>query len=438
MNKGRLVFLLSVLVFAPECLRSFVINNNGCWCWFQDARAIIVKDNLIVGSVANGAGCGGLSRHGNIELATYNLKKHSAKRVVLNKQLEADDHDTPAISLLSDGRFLTMYTKHSIDFFIRARLSRFPYDSVQWDDEHCLKCEGKVCYSNIFISDICSSGCCNRIYNFYRGKFRKPCLAYSDDNGQSWVDRGVFIRDKDDVQNESRPYVRYAQNRKGEIHFIATRHHPNECVKSMIFYGFIRQGNVYNAKSVAVGDLADCRGIDISDLSLVCEGDDNTKLWVSDVAFDQNDNPFFVYTVHKNKNDNRYCYGYFNGVNWVLRQIAFGGECLYVTQQYYTGNISLDHSDINTAYISTNVDPQTGVPLISHTDGLCHYEIFKGTTKDCGLSWKWFGLTKNSIADNLRPIVPISYGGLRKVVIWLQGKYETYKRYKLKVVGEFI
>ena len=37
-------------------------NNNGGWCWFQDERAIIHDNKLLVGSVAHARGTAGFSR----------------------------------------------------------------------------------------------------------------------------------------------------------------------------------------------------------------------------------------------------------------------------------------------------------------------------------------------------------------------------------------
>ena len=61
------------------------------------------------------------------------------------------------------------------------------------------------------------------------------------------------------------------------------------------------------------------------------------------------------------------------------------------------------------------------------------YEIFRGTTRDRGATWKWKAITKKSDLDNIRPIV-LDYQG-KEVVIWLKGRYTTYRDYDLKVMG---
>jgi hypothetical protein len=63
-----------------------------------------------------------------------------------------------------------------------------------------------------------------------------------------------------------------------------------------------------------------------------------------------------------------------------------------------------------------------------------HYEIFEGRTADGGVTWAWQPITKDSPADNLRPIVPISDGS-EAILLWLRGTYTAYTRYDLDVVG---
>jgi hypothetical protein len=132
--------------------------------------------------------------------------------------------------------------------------------------------------------------------------------------------------------------------------------------------------------------------------------------------------------------DHRYHYALWNGKQWVDHEIAYAGSCLYSRELDYTGNISLDPGDPDAVYISANVEPKSGAPLLSRADGKRHYEIFRGTTTDGGASWSWTSITANSSADNLRPIVPDGSGD-NTVLLWLRGTYRTYTDYNLAVVG---
>ena len=47
--------------------------------------------------------------------------------------------------------------------------------------------------------------------------------------------------------------------------------------------------------------------------------------------------------------------------------------------------------------------------------------------------WKWSAVTKNSEADNLRPIVVANSD--YEVVLWLKGRYSSYRNYDLSVLA---
>jgi hypothetical protein len=76
----------------------------------------------------------------------------------------------------------------------------------------------------------------------------------------------------------------------------------------------------------------------------------------------------------------------------------------------------------------------TGAPLVSAADGKRHWEIFRGATADEGRSWRWQTVTRDSTADNLRPIVPRTEGR-EELLLWLRGRYRSYTDYDLEVVG---
>jgi hypothetical protein len=73
-------------------------------------------------------------------------------------------------------------------------------------------------------------------------------------------------------------------------------------------------------------------------------------------------------------------------------------------------------------YISTNVDPVRGDPLVSRADGLQHHELFRGVTQDQGRTWDWEPITAHSTMDNLRPVIPRGeYCGT--LLVWMRGSY---------------
>jgi hypothetical protein len=85
-------------------------------------------------------------------------------------------------------------------------------------------------------------------------------------------------------------------------------------------------------------------------------------------------------------------------------------------------------------FISTDVDPLSGEPLVSARDGRLHHELFEGVTTDGGQTWTRRAITADSIADNIRPIVPI-WDSEHTALLWLRGTYTSYKDYDLDVVA---
>src|SRR5262249_25492030 len=114
-----------------------VFNDNGAWSWFQDDRAIVdpVAGTLLVGSVPNKQGIDGERRDRSIELETYHLESGQRSSFTLHGKLEPDDHNSPALLIRTDGRYVAAYTGHNLDRLTRWRVSLHPHDPTQWTPE---------------------------------------------------------------------------------------------------------------------------------------------------------------------------------------------------------------------------------------------------------------------------------------------------------------
>lgn len=224
---------------APSPSIRQVINNNGAWCWFQDERALIdpATGTLVVGSCAAAEGPGGAERVGNIEVTVVDLTTMASDVVVLHHNLEADDHDVPALWLRPDGRWLAVYTKHGRDALTRWRVSEVG-NPREWGAEQTFDWSlhteaNRVTYSNLHELD-------GRLYCFVRGINDDPSALVSDDFGSTWSFAGkLFTREKVGYVNG---YTRYVGG-DDRLDLITTDHHPRDFDNS-IYTGRIESGQL--------------------------------------------------------------------------------------------------------------------------------------------------------------------------------------------------
>jgi hypothetical protein len=424
---SKALFINSFIFFAC-CVCSgseqvTILKRNGGWCWYQDERALIHEGILIFGSVAHRSGFGGESRNGNIEITITDLENDPKPiTVVLHEHLEADDHNAPALLFRNDGRLLAVYCKHNSDNLIRMRTAQPAGHFITWTDEKVIEREAKVTYANLCaLSD--QNG---RIYDFYRGENWNPNFIFSDD-GNDWQYGGRLI------DFPGRPYVKYCSDGRSKIHFITTEHHPRDYINS-IYHVFMQNGRLFKSDGTLIRDLSD-GPMNPQDGTLIFQGDSSANAWTIDIELDSFGNPYIAYLVEEDNDPEKIVYRYarWNGASWRDRFLAHAGSALYPAEAHYSGLAALDPDDPNTVVISADVDPVTGMPLISREDGKRHYEIFRGTSAD-GSAWSWEPVTKDSKADQLRPVIPKSDGSF-KAVLWLSGQYHSYTDFNLDVVG---
>jgi hypothetical protein len=427
-GKIILLILISFLTYACQNKGEEVIifKENGSWCWFQDERTIIHDNHLIFGSVADRYGKNGEALDGNIDVTYYDLGTNTLiGTYALHERSVADDHNAPAFLPLPDGRLLSVYTQHNEDSLIRYRIS-MESSPLEWGPERSVTGSDKVSYSNLHFIQSDNNGK-GRIYDFYRGKDRSPYYIFSDDLGNSWQAGYRMINFE-----KQWPYVKYASDGESKIHFVTTESHPRfwDC---SIYHAYFENGKVYTSDGKLIHDLKD-GPIHPTEATKIFQGDSLNAAWTVDLHLDKDNFPYTVYSVRNNIDHFQYRYARWDGKSWNDHFLAYAGRALYEIQFDYSGLAALDPDNPDVVYISTDADPVTEVPLISSTDNVRHYEIFKGTTSDLGKTWSWEALTKNSMQDNIRPIMPKG-GGKNKVLLWLRGSMKSYSDYDFDVVG---
>ena len=419
-----------------------VLNDDGGWCWFQDERALVLAGRLVFGSVA--AGRSDPSRRGMVEATSVDLGTGATTRYRLSatpveKAGRYDDHDTPAFVVRGDARLVAVWAGHGYDNRILSRVSLRPGDAAAWSEERAFvpSPSSSVTYSNLHRL-AAERG---RIYDFFRGfanRF-KPSVAWSDDEGETWKTGGVVI----DVPAafRHRPYVKYASDGQATVHLVYTEGHPRDFNNSL-YHAFYRGGTLHRSDGSVVRPLGE--GLrEPGEGTRIFQGDPRNVAWVTDLELDAQDRPFVAYSVHKHSAglppgqvgaDHRYRLALWTSTQWNDTEIAFAGSQLYPGEDDYTGGIALVPGDPTRLFISTDADPSTGAPLVSAADGKRHWEIFRGATADGGRTWRWQPVTRDSAADNLRPIVPRTTGR-DELLLWLRGRYRSYTDYDLEVVG---
>lgn len=427
-------FPIAPAVHADEVAGKLIrFHDDGGWCWFQDERVIVHDGKIIIGTIA--AGKTDPARRGDVEVTSYDIKTGKTACFELHDRLERDDHDSPVFLVRPDKRILTLYAKHGPEDHFYYRISE-PNDPSRWGPVRSFtpSAETRLTYSNVY--RLPAEG--GRIYDFFRGLHGawKPSFAFSDDGGESWTAGNVLVQSP-----AARPYARYASNGSDTVHIFYSEGHPRDYDNS-VYHIFYRSGNLHRSDASRIETLKD--GLkDPGEGTRIFQGDATHVAWPADIELDAKGRPYVVYSVQVDSaglprgqggEDHRYRYARWDGAKWQDSQLAYAGRRLYAGEDDYTGLVALHPHNPDVLYISTDADPETGRPLVSQADGRRHHEIIKGVTRNYGKTWQWTHVTRNSTADNLRPIVP-KWGNAKTALLWLRGTLRSYTDYDLEVVG---
>lgn len=421
-----------------------VLNDNGAWCWFQGERALVdpVAGRLLVGSVAAPEGGGGEARAGNVEVATLDLHSGASAVHVLHQRLEADDHDSPALLVRPDGRYLAMYTRHNADALSRWRVSTRPHDPTEWTPERTFDWASVDRDVRVTYSNLCWDERRHVLFNFTRASGMDQAVLVSDDLGDTWRYGGrLFERPQVGYSNG---YARYAAG-EASIDLLVTDHHPRDYPND-VYAGQVRRGRLRTSLGRAVGPPVLSPGGVVQDrLTTIfrsgteLDGETLSHGWAVDVrrrgrevaavvscrAGDL-DGPLSRW-ARLQVDDHRLLYARRRRGSWSLHPLARAGPGLLPHEQDYTGLAALDPHDLDRVYVSTPVDPRTGRDL-------AHHEIFEGRTADRGRSWTWSPVTWDSGVDNLRPVVAAGDPGVHALV-WFRGSMTWSQHYDCEVVA---
>jgi hypothetical protein len=436
--------LLAALALTPAAagqdrVRGHLITfqDNGAWSWFEDERAVVDRfaQRILVGSCADDAGLGGAGRGGDIDIAYLDLHSGLVGTFELHDRLQGDDHNSPALLVRPDGRYLAMYGMHggsgTAPLLSRWRVSQAPGEASAWIAERTFQHSRAMSYSNLHHLPGAADGR-GLVHNFVRAANFDPNVMVSTDLGETFTGAGKLLTEGG---TGDRPYLKYADDGATRVHLITTERHPRDFDNS-IHHGYVEDGALHDSFGTVVDpDILDASGRPPGALTRVFAtgtrfaGTAMRRAWTVDLGADAGGRlrALFIARAEDRNTDHRLFLARFDGSAWTTHEVCAMGGYLYAREDDYTGLAALHPDETERLFVSTRIDPRSGA-------GLARYEIFDGTTHDGGASWTWTAVTEDSSVDNLRPIVPRWSPG-RTALLWFRGSYRTYTDYATAVVG---
>jgi hypothetical protein len=398
---------------APTAIREQVSpsasDGTGAWCWFADPRAVQYAGQSYVGW---------LDADGNVVVASYDAAGRRSHTTIVRRRLGADDHDNPVLLVEPDGRLTVFYSRHDGRGGLMYRRTDRPRDIGAWGPERRVPGAGPRrgwAYPNP--QHLAAE---RRTFLFWRGLQWDPTFATRRDGGR-WSRPRMLLRVPGQSSVE-RPYIKFDGNGRDRIDFAFTPSHPSKYPTS-IYYARYLKGRFARADGSRIATLRNLPLLPRQADTVYDARKNHVPAWIYDVGVDRTGQPVVVYALIRGPRDHRYVYAAWKGRRWVRRPIvAAGGTIVRTgTQPFYSGGISLDHSDPRVVYLSRPVGR--------------HHEIERWTTRDQGATWTHRAITSDSTADNLRPVVPRGHTRRGVQLLWMRGVYRHYLHYRTRIVA---
>ena len=348
---------------------------------------------------------GAVNKNGDIVIHAYDhVTGNVSGPYTLSVALQVDDHAQPSILIRTDGKLLVFYASHN-GSKAYCRVSAGVEDISAWGNVVDVTPSGQTVS---YPSPIQLTGEENNpVYCIYRGIVspateREVVYAKSTDGGATWAAPvRVF------AVTGQRPYFHVAQNGTARIDFIVTDGHPNEIATNSLYHFYYSGGNYYKSDGTQI--IASLP-FTAANVTKIYDGITDHG-WVWDVAIDSAGYPRCVFATFPDATtDHRYQYAFWNGSAWTIREICAAGGPLYSGETYYSGGISLNHSNTNEVYLSKNLGSG--------------WDIWKYVTADDGATWTATQIT-NDAALQFRPVIPRD-AQADLPVVWLEGRYTSY------------
>ncbi len=391
---------------APDALT--VLGPGGAWSYFSDPRAVHIDGPCACTYT------GWVDSLGDLGVSALDETAHSVKSFILMPRLQVDDHASPSLLVLPDGRLSVFWSGHQGRAIYTRTMTR-PDDVRSFGPVRILpvRVPGDVLFT--YTNPVLVPGEHNRIYLFWRSQFTHQAFATSDDLGLTWSPARVLLDEPG-----QRPYVKY-DGRDGSIAMAFTRSHPDES-PTAVYYLSYRQGRYFRADGTSLGPLGrrpfrpDQAGV------VGSTGLPGANAWVQDVALGADGRPVVVYVTAGRGQPHTYHYARYDGAQWVDTALADAGPSIDQTgsEPSYSGGIALDHNDPRVVYLA-------------RPEGL-FFQVQRWVTLDGGTTFTYTVPVQELSTDNLRPVVPRGGGTTTPGALWMAGSYRHYTDYATSIV----
>lgn len=393
-----------------------LVKTDAIWTWFTDPRAVHYNGATYIGWITTS---------GSVGVSRFVHATQTVTSFTLSVNLQADDHNNPAIHILPDGRIAAFYCKHNDAGGHRYRISTNPEDISAWGAETLIS--SGITLPVTYANPRRLSQDPSRLWLFYRagaGASTDNGLHYKTTTDLAAWDAQVAVW-KNVVGGAVTPYYKIIDDGVKRIHFVATDRHPVGGQSSVYhWYMELDGSNIPHWYTTDGTEIVSALPHGPSVATLVSDGS-TVRRWIWDIALDAAGNPRILGTRYPNNDgtDIRYMLWRWTGSAWAETEICPDGTGLYSPEIYYAGGLCFDSLDCNRIYLSA---PISGVREIQEWQSL-----------DNGATWaKLRDITAGTSAGtlNARPYSPRNHHSALGV-LWWRGSYTSFTSYATNVYG---
>lgn len=393
-----------------------LVKTDAIWTWFTDPRAVHYNGATYIGWITTS---------GSVGVSRFVHATETVTSFTLSVNLQADDHNNPAIHILPDGRIAAFYCKHNDASGHRYRISTNPDDISAWGAETLIS--SGITLPVTYANPRRLSQDPSRLWLFYRAG-----AGGSTDNGlhyKTTTDLAAWGAQvavwKNVVGGAVTPYYKIIDDGVKRIHFVATDRHPVGGQSSVYhWYMELDGSNIPRWYTTDGTEIVSALPHGPSVATLVSDGS-TVRRWIWDIALDAAGNPRILGTRYPNNDgtDIRYMLWRWTGSAWAETEICPDGTGLYSPEIFYAGGLCFDSLDCNRIYLSA---PISGVREIQEWQSL-----------DDGATWaKLRDITAGTSAGtlNARPYSPRNHHSALGV-LWWRGSYTSFTSYAVDIYG---